>query len=214
MLIKPAAPVTRALIFLIVLGFIHEVIVGVPLFALTSADTPALIRAGALYPGALEAGEWWRLFTIVLVHVGLLHLVFNLWALYQLGMLYEVMFSSSRMLVIFLVTALVASLSSFFFTQSVTAGASGAIFGLLGALITGIRRSPYWRGRRTAGLFEMLLMWAGLNVVFGFTWAGIDNAAHLGGFIAGAILGLIPHPDPPQRPGSLIVEVGDRTPRA
>jgi rhomboid protease GluP len=147
------------------------------------------------------------------LHIGLLHLILNLWALYQLGYVFEVMFGSARFVTIYFVTGLSASITSAIFLRpdGLSAGASGAIFGILGALIVAIRRSPVWRHEPwTRGFTQQLMGWAALNVIIGFSFPGIDNAAHLGGFAAGLLLGLIPHRVPPPPPNRMVIDTEAR----
>lgn len=137
-----------------------------------------------------------------------MHLAFNTYALYQLGSLFEWIFGSGRLLVTFFTTGIIASISSIVFTQSTSAGASGAVFGLLGALIVMIRRSPHWRARnRAGGILQMLIFWTIFNIILGFSVEQIDNAAHLGGLVSGAVLGLLPFREPPTPPSEAVIEL-------
>ncbi len=114
----------------------------------------------------------------------------NGWALLQLGGLCELLLGPWQMAAVYFTTGIAASLASVAFTHNLSAGASGAIFGLLGALISFLlrrRRSLLPRGK---GLLSQLVMWAAINVAFGLYVPHIDNAAHLGGFAAGLLLGL------------------------
>jgi len=166
-------------------------------------------RLGAIEPGILASGEYYRLVAAMFLHGSVPHLFFNMWALYQLGMIFETMFGSPRFLLTYFVAGIAASIvsSSFMAPNGVGVGASGAIFGILGALITSIKRSPRWRGAEwTRSLIRQLSVWAGINIVIGFAVPGIDNAAHLGGFAAGLILGLLPHRVPPPPPGEMVIE--------
>jgi rhomboid protease GluP len=201
------APATRGLLVLILIGFAWEIYNGVPPVGVGRDDLMALIRSGSIDPFIIETGEWWRLVTAMFLHIGLLHLLFNSWALYQLGSLFEFMFGTRRFLTIYFVSGIMASLASVIFTRSIAAGASGAIFGILGALIVAIRRSPRWRHESwTRGLVQQLLFWAALNVFLGFSVPGIDNAAHIGGMITGMIFGLLPHGAPPPPPSSVVID--------
>ena len=108
----------------------------------------------------------------------------------------------------YFVSGIAASITSaiFIVSNGVAAGASGAIFGVLGALIVSIRRSPRFRHASwTRGLLQQLILWAGINIIIGFM-PGIDNAAHIGGFVCGLILGLAPHRIPPPPPSEVLVE--------
>ncbi|HEY0590890.1 MAG TPA: rhomboid family intramembrane serine protease [Thermoanaerobaculia bacterium] len=196
------APITFALIAIIVVVFGFEVAAG------GSKNTQVLYALGAIVPDLFASGQYWRLLAAMFLHIGLLHLALNLWALYQLGGVFEMLFGSTRFAVTYFVSGLVASVASAMFTNGLAAGASGAIFGILGALIVSIRRSPRFRhapwGR---GLVQQLVFWAGINIVIGFTTPGIDNAAHIGGFLAGLLLGLQPHRVPPPPPNGMVIDV-------
>jgi rhomboid protease GluP len=198
-------PITFALVVAILGVFLIEAMNG------GSKNPETLYRLGAIVPTAFSSGEYWRLFTAMFLHVGVLHLTLNVWALYQLGSVFELMFGSTRFAVTYLVSGLIASTASAVLPpHGLAAGASGAIFGILGALIFSIRRSPHWRHQPwTRGFTQQLIGWAAINVVIGFTFPGIDNAAHIGGFLTGLALGLIPHRVPPPPPREYVIEVRD-----
>lgn len=178
-----------------------------PIANVTQADLPDLLRAGALTPSVPMTGEWWRLVSAMFLHIGLLHLIFNSWAFYQLGGLFETLFGTGRLVVTFFASGIIASIASLAFTRELSAGASGAIFGILGALIVALKRSPRWRNDRwSRSIVQQLLFWAGLNIFLGFSVDFIDNAAHLGGFAAGMLAGLMPHHEPPPPPSEMIIE--------
>jgi rhomboid protease GluP len=211
-LITRRTPITHGLIIANLVVFVAEIMNGIPPFrAQTGEYTEALWNMGAITPTVLEDGELWRLVTATFVHIGLLHLLLNLWALFQLGTVFEAMFGSVRFFVTYFAAGVFASLTSAVFTDSTSAGASGAIFGILGALIVSIRRSPVWQHQAwTRGLIQQLIGWALINIFIGFT-PGIDNAAHIGGFVAGLILGFIPHRVPPPPPQTMVVDTPVRS---
>lgn len=157
-----------------------------------STNTQVLVALGANYPPAvLGQGEWWRLVTSMFLHIGIFHLLLNGWALYQLGSLFEMAVGSFNLLIVYFVSGVAGSLASLVWTQGLSAGASGAIFGLLGAMIGFLLRR---RGRLNSfgtSLLGQLVAWAAINVFIGFSTPGIDNAAHLGGCAAGFLLGLV-----------------------
>jgi rhomboid protease GluP len=149
----------------------------------------ALLERGAMIPLLIAQGEWWRLVTAMFLHIGLLHLAFNSLALYVFGGLIESALGSARMLLLYLVTGFAASVASFTFGSPVVAaaGASGAIFGLLGAwLVYNLRRRSLMMARSN---IQSALFLIGINLVFGFTVPGIDNIAHIGGLISGFAAG-------------------------
>lgn len=179
-------PVTALLLLAIAGVFVLETVQG------GSTNPEVLLALGANYPPAvLGQGEWWRLFTSVFLHGGFAHVLLNGWALYQLGTLFELAVGSARMLAVYLVAGVAGSAASLLWTQGLSVGASGAIFGLLGAMIAFLLRrrdrlTPFARS-----LLGQLVGWAVINIFFGFTFPMIDNAAHLGGCAAGFVLGLL-----------------------
>jgi len=196
------APATAALLAIIAIVFVFEWLSG----ALWSDD--ALVQMGAIVPGMLQRHQYWRIFTAMFLHGGVIHWAANSWALYQLGLLYEVMFGSMRFLLIYFVTGACASIASSLFTHGPSVGASGAILGILGAFIFSIRRSPQWRHEPwTRSLLTQLIFWAVLNIVLGFSVSYIDNVAHIAGLVSGLLLGFLPHRVPPPPPSRDVVEV-------
>lgn len=195
-------PVTAGILAIITIVFAFEWLSGALL------DDSKLIAMGAVVPGLLERGEYWRIVAAMFLHGNLLHWLANSWALYQIGMLYEAMFGSARFALVYFVTGICASIGSSLFVKGASVGASGAILGILGAFIFSIRRSPQWRHEPWAkSLISQLVFWAVLNIALGFTVPQIDNVAHIVGLIAGLLLGLIPHRVPPPLPRESVIEV-------
>lgn len=192
-------PATVALVVVIVLVFAIELVTGIPL-------TQMFANASWL----VWEGEVWRLFTAMFLHAGLLHLVVNLVSLFQLGRFYELMFGTRRFLFIYFTTGLAASLASVFWTRAASVGASGAIFGVLGAFIFSIRRSPLWR-HHPAGksLVSQAIFLIAANIILTWTIPQIDKAGHVGGLVAGLLLGAIlpPLAGPPPPPRSTVIDV-------
>ena len=148
-----------------------------------------LLEGGAMVPLLVANGEWWRLLTAIFLHIGLFHLAFNSLALLIFGGLIEEAFGSARMLAVYLVTGFFASVTSFTFGSAgvAAAGASGAIFGMLGAwLAYNLRRRSLGVARANV---QGALFLIGINLVFGFTVPGIDNLAHIGGLVSGVAAG-------------------------
>jgi membrane associated rhomboid family serine protease len=140
---------------------------------------------GALTPGTLERHEYWRLVAAPFLHIGLAHLLLNAWALLQLGVLFETSFGSIRLLLVWVISSLAASATSVMFLEkSISVGASGAILGIAGATLV-LMRNRRWQRR----MRWRILFWASLTIVLGFTSPHIDNAAHVGGFMAGLAVG-------------------------
>ncbi|HVE71355.1 MAG TPA: rhomboid family intramembrane serine protease [Thermoanaerobaculia bacterium] len=194
----------------ILVGFAVEVAKG------AWTDPVRLEKLGAIVPVYIaQGGEYWRLLSAMFLHGDgtkqgtLLHLAVNLFSLYNLGTLYEYMFSTRRFVLIYFVTGIAASLTSFMrlppFGASV--GASGAIFGILGAFILSVWRSPRYRDdHRARSMMKQAIFWMIANIVIGLQIAKIDNAAHIGGLVAGMLLGaLLPHAAPPPGPPAEVV---------
>jgi len=149
-----------------------------------SADIEHLIHSGAKYNPYIIDGEWWRIISSMFLHIGFLHLFMNMLALYYLGHAVERIFGTLRFLIIYMLAGIGGGLASFAFTIQVSAGASGAIFGLFGALLFfGAMHKQLFL--QTMG--RNLLIIIGINIVFGFVVPQIDNSAHLGGLISGFI---------------------------
>ena len=197
------SPVTAGLLAIITLVFIFEWITG----ALWDLDK--LKAMGAIVPGMLDRGEYWRIFAAMFLHADVLHWAANSWALYQLGALYEAMFGTRRFLFVYFVTGACASIASSLRVEEASVGASGAILGILGAFIFSIRRSPQWRHEPwTKGLVSQLVFWAAVNLAIGFYASEyIDNVAHVTGLVTGLLLGLIPHRVAPPPPTARVIDV-------
>lgn len=175
--------VTWILLAIILLVFAAETVAG------GSADTEVLVRLGAKVTPLIAAGEYWRLLTSMFLHIGIMHLAFNAYALVVLGTELERLYGPVRFLAIYLLSGLFGSLASYAFSYNLAAGASGAIFGLIGALAAFFlvhreRLGAYGRTRLANIAFLVAV-----NLFFGFTQRGIDNLAHIGGLLSGLALG-------------------------
>lgn len=207
--IKLSRPiVTQVLLGVILAVFVVSVLIGVLFFgswtSLTSTNISVLILMGAKVNSLIAQGEVWRLFTAIFLHSGVIHLLFNLYALYILGPLLEGYIGHIRFLTVFLVSGLYGSLLSYALSGPVSVGASGAIFGLLGAItIFFLKYRNNFGGQGRAILQNMLVVLA-LNLVIGFSSGFIDNWGHIGGLIGGALVmvGIMPrYEKPANRPG-------------
>lgn len=196
------APVTMALLVIIAIVFAFEV--------LTRAydSDEAMVAMGAIVPGLVQRGELWRLIASMFLHGGWLHWLANSWALYQLGMLYEVLFGSKRFALVYFATGICAGIASSLYNHGPAVGASGAIFGIMGAFIFSIWRSPLYRHQPwSRGLIGQLVFWIVVNIAIGYSMPFIDNVAHIGGLVSGLLLGLIPHRIPPPPPRESVIDV-------
>jgi membrane associated rhomboid family serine protease len=164
----------------------------ISLTALTATDGRAIFELLWLDKPAVAAGEYWRLWTVTLLHGDILHLAFNMYALWLAGPIVERWYGRGRFVAFYLACAAGGSAASFVFGGDVPAvGASGAIFGLFGILLAAGRlHHPVDRqSRALVGQLGMLIL---INLAFGFASGGrIDNAAHLGGLVTGLWLGAL-----------------------
>lgn len=156
-----------------------------------STNTETLVAFGAKENSLIADGEWWRLLTPIVLHIGIVHLAFNTLALWSVGTAVERMYGSVRFLLIYLAAGITGSIASFVFSPYPSAGASGAIFGCLGALLY-VALSNRKMFLRTIGTNIIVVIM--INLVFGFAVSNIDNFGHIGGLIGGffaaAALGL------------------------
>src|ERR1700722_546256 len=177
----------------IIFGINAAVFLGMVLSSGAVMDFPGreLVRWGANLGVLTFTGEWWRLLTNVFVHGGLLHIAFNMWCLWNLGALCESLYGRWTYAAIYLICGLGASLASAAWHPYVpSVGASGAIFGLAGALIAAFKLGEFSVPRSAlSGTLRSLGAFVVYNLIFGFIIPGIDNAAHIGGLITGLILG-------------------------
>ena len=167
----------------------------VSLTALFSTDGQKIYELLWLDKPALAAGEYWRLWSVTLLHGDLLHLGFNMYALYLAGTIVERWYGRFRFLLFDLVFAAAGSTASFVFGgDAPSVGASGAVFGLFGMLLAA-GRVHHPVDRESRGIMGQLGMLVLINIAFGFLAGGrIDNAAHLGGLAAGLWLGALVPP--------------------
>lgn len=164
-----------------------------------TTNGPTLMAFGVKSNAEIHAGQWWRLITPIFIHIGLIHLFFNSYALWIVGPQVEKLYGSARFVILYVLTGVAGVLGSYFFhPENVSAGASGAIFGLFGVLLTfGIRYRhsipPFFKKAVGTGVLPVIA----INLFIGFTIRGIDNSAHISGLIAGAVLAaVIPYQQP------------------
>ena len=181
-------PVTAAILGVLAVIFLAEVRVG----ALASRE--AIIAVGALARERVLAGEYWRLLTAPWLHGGLEHLVGNGIALFILGMLCEAAFGRAQFVLLYVLSGLAGSVLSVLVSAGPSVGASGAIFGLQGAAIVLLRlhRDRLLVRDRRVGF--VLLVWALYTIAGGLMTPFIDNGAHLGGALGGALIARWLHP--------------------
>ena len=149
---------------------------------------------GANFGPATQDGQWWRPGSAMFLHFGIIHLVLNTWSLWDVGQLAERMYGRWRFVCIYMISGLAGNLVSLVVqgNAAVSGGASGAIFGVYGAALVFL-----WRERAAIAqhefrwLFWGALGFASLTIMLGYIIPGIDNAAHIGGFITGVLASIV-----------------------
>ena len=184
------APVTTTIVLLNVIVFGLMLLNGA---GLLTHDGLVAVRFGSNLGRLTMTGQWWRLFTSIFIHFGLLHIALNMTALYQTGRTVERMYGSLHFLLLYLFSGLCGSMVSILWHPAAnSAGASGAIFGVFGGLLAfllssdnAIPRSVILEHRSST------LAFIGFNLVSGFVLPGVDNGAHIGGLLGGLAIGFL-----------------------
>ena len=187
----PGIPVTKLLVAVNLLVFAAMLVGGAGLW---HSSNSVQLAWGANFGPATQDGEWWRLGTALFLHFGAVHLTLNLWALWDAGQLVERMYGHARFACIYFASGLAGNLLSLVAHRglAISGGASGAIFGLFGALLIFL-----WRERHNLHPKEFRWFFWGAagfalaSLVLGLLVTGIDNAAHIGGFFSGILGGII-----------------------
>jgi rhomboid protease GluP len=165
-------------------------------------ETQSLIAWGADVRYLTLGGQWWRIITSFFVHIGILHVLFNMYALLYIGMLLERQLGRPRFLAAYLLTGIMSSLASLYWhPNTLSAGASGAIFGMYGVFLALLTTNLIEKKTRSA-LMSSIVIFVAFNLAYG-TSGGIDNAAHIGGLVSGMLIGYLYYPGlrKPQSPG-------------
>jgi membrane associated rhomboid family serine protease len=172
-------------------------------FAVTSVDPLVLLGFGAKQNNLIvEQHQYWRLITSIFIHIGIIHLLLNNYALWIIGQEIERIYGSARFVILYLATGIIGSLGSYVFSpQATSAGASGAIFGLFGVMAAFAFRYrkeiPEFLSREIKRRVIPIIF---INLAFGFSVRIVDNAAHIGGLLSGIALALIiPYMRPNER---------------
>jgi rhomboid protease GluP len=156
-----------------------------------STNSAVLLRFGALDRDRVLDGEIWRMVSSAFLHIGIIHLAVNSFTLYQLGTFIEDFFGQTKLIATYVITAITASALSLLLSGGISAGASGALFGLTGLLLG----NSWAKKNYTVDLpidERQLIPFVLFNLWFGFVNAGvINNWAHIGGLIGGIILGFV-----------------------
>lgn len=169
---------------------INEVVMGEELFRQLMlfgwGDDPLVLLGGKINP-LIQIGQFWRFFTPALLHGSLLHIGFNMYALFAIGPTVETYFGKWRFLALYLLGAFGGTVLSFIMSPAVSIGASGAIFGMIGAETVFIFQNRQLLGQQARPMLMNSLFIIGLNFFLGLTSPGIDNWGHLGGLLAGVV---------------------------
>lgn len=175
--------VTYSLIFICILVFILMYVLGNG-----STDNYTLLLFGANLDALTKNGDYYRLLTSMFLHIGIMHLLCNMYSLYIIGKEVENVFGKWKYLVIYILSGIAGSILSLAFNHNtICAGASGAIFGLLGALLYfGYYYRPYLGATLTRSIIPVIA----INLIVGFLDSGIDNSAHIGGLVGGLLVAM------------------------
>lgn len=178
---------TYLLIGINLLLFIAMVAGGTDLMNPTADD---IVNWGGNIAGLTSGGEWWRIISNIFIHIGILHLLFNMYGLFYIGRILEPMLGKPLFISSYLFTGIVASLLSLWWHQDeklVSAGASGAIFGMFGLFLSLLLTDLIPKTVRHA-MLQSTAVFVGYNLIYGLR-GGVDNAAHIGGLAGGFIIG-------------------------
>ena len=176
--------ITYILIFINIVMFVLMYMLGNG-----SENTNTLIDFGANYILLTKAGEYYRLITSGFLHIGVIHLLLNMYSLYIVGTQVEYFYGKVKYIIIYLFSLIMGSLFTVALSSvnTVSAGASGAIFGLLGSILYfGVK----YRGYIGNSLVNQIVPVVVLNLIIGFTTPGIGNAAHIGGLVGGYLISM------------------------
>ena len=176
-----------------------------------SADLTVIRAFGAKNNELIQQQhQYWRLITSIFIHIGVLHFLLNNYALWIIGQEIELLYGSARFVALYLLTGLAGSLASYTFNPDAqSAGASGAIFGLFGVMAAfAFRYRKELPQRLATDIRRRILPVIAINLIFGFTVSIVDNAAHIGGLLAGVVLALVvPYKRPSERGTPLVWRV-------
>ena len=187
----PMPEVTRKPYLTYALLAINVVMFGLVELAGGTEDPDVLLDFGAMFGPFISEGEYWRLFTAMFLHSGFMHLGFNALGLFIFGHIVERSYGHERFFLIYVLAGLAGSVTSYLFNPTaVAAGASGAIFGVVGALAAFLVVQRRTFGKHAQNSLIGIGIIVAINIFIGLSTPGIDNWAHGGGLVAGFILGL------------------------
>lgn len=148
-------------------------------------DIFVLIRYGAKVNELIQAGEYYRLFTSAFLHADFMHVLFNMYALFALGRIVEDFMGKWKMIGIYAFSAVTGGMLSYLYTPNVAVGASGAIFGLLGAILI---ITLFGKKKSMKSMFSRIMIVLAINLFSGFSSSNIDNFGHIGGLLGGILI--------------------------
>jgi rhomboid protease GluP len=182
---KPGYYSTPIIFIINVAIFLVMLVSGVDAFNPSGED---LVSWGANFRPSTLGGEYWRLLTSCFLHIGIIHIVLNMYALVSIGMLLEPIIGAKRFFILYILTGIAASLTSLYWhDKTISAGASGAIFGVYG-IFAALLSTKIVNTRDHRSQLYSILIFIGYNLAYGLQ-GGIDNAAHIGGLVSGIIFG-------------------------
>lgn len=173
------------IVMYIITAYLSSVYAGGSIF---NSDTNVLILLGAKVNDLIAGGEYFRLVSSMFLHGGLLHLAVNMYSLYAIGPMVERVYGKKKYLVIYFLAGICSSIFSYSFSPNVSIGASGAIFGILGAVLVFAIKS---KGKTGSGFIKSILSVIFINIAIGIAVPNIDNFAHMGGLIGGVIISFL-----------------------
>ncbi|HLA52548.1 MAG TPA: rhomboid family intramembrane serine protease [Flavitalea sp.] len=177
--------ITPILLDLNIIIFILMAVSGVNIL---SPDNESMVNWGANFRPMTLEGQWWRLVSNCFLHIGILHLLMNMYALLNIGVLLEPHLGRTRFISAYLLSGITASVASLWWhDMTISAGASGAVFGMYGVFLAMLTTNLIEKAARKA-LLASIAVFVGYNLIYGLK-GGIDNAAHIGGLIGGLIIG-------------------------
>lgn len=153
-----------------------------------NSDTNVLVLLGAKVNSLITQGEYYRLVTCMFLHGGIVHVGVNMYSLYAIGPMVEKVYGKAKYIAIYFISGICASIFSYIFSTSVSIGASGAIFGLLGAVLVFAIKS---KGKTGSAFIRSILSVIFINIFIGATLPNIDNFAHIGGLLGGMIVSFL-----------------------
>ncbi len=180
-------PVTLVIFGINIAVFLGMALAGV---SITDPTSQELLHWGANYGQWTLSGDWWRLVSSMFLHIGVIHIALNMWCLWSLGMLCESLYGPWTFAAVYLICGVGGSLASIaWHPYGVSAGASGAIFGIAGALIASLKFGEFSLPRSlVSSQLSSLVGFLAYSLIFGAISGRTDNAAHAGGLVTGLVL--------------------------